>query len=206
MALGSARLLLDLVFPPRCVGCASAGAPICAACGAAVHAPEEPLCGRCGHTLPRPAGRIDASMARACPVCASGHTPVTLTGLRAAAVYEGVVRAAVLALKHRGQRRLAEPLGDLLAATTRQAFPATELIVPIPLHAARRRQRGYNQAELLARRCASSLRIPSDARILSRHRATVPQVGLSATDRRANVAGAFTAAGMRSSERQSRRL
>jgi predicted amidophosphoribosyltransferase len=70
-------------------------------------------------------------------------------------------------------------------------FPAVDLVIPVPLHAARLCQRGYNQSDLLARRCAAVLGLRCDTQVLRRHRATPPQVGLSAPDRRANVQGAF---------------
>ncbi len=178
--------LLDLLFPPRCVVCRSVGAVLCAGCLSAIKLPRHPLCPRCGRTLP--AGTMPSD---ACVFCTQGHAPIALASVRAAAAYEGNVRLAILALKFRGQRRIAEPLGDLLADVARRQLPAVQLAIPVPLHEARRRQRGYNQAELLASRCAARLGVPCDTGILHRRRSTLPQVGLPALQRRANVAGAF---------------
>lgn len=175
--------LLDVLFPPRCVSCGEAGAVLCAACLATSHAPQPPLCGRCGRPLP--------SDTATCSACASGFGPTALVSLRAAVVYEGAIRAGALALKYKGQRRLAEPLGALLAQAARDMGNPLDVIVPVPLHAARRRQRGYNQAELLARSCARGLGVPCEANALVRHRATPPQVGLPSAERRTNVSGAF---------------
>lgn len=180
------QALLDVLFPPRCVSCGVAGAVLCATCLASVHAPAPPLCPRCGRSLPK--------VATVCPACAAGYGPQALSSIRAAAVYDGAVRPGVLAFKYKGQRRLADPLSALLAQAVRLSGDLPDVIVPVPLHATRRRQRGYNQAELLARSCARRLGIPCEAAALVRHRATPPQVGLSSAERRANVAGAFTLA------------
>jgi ComF family protein len=187
------RALLDALFPPRCQQCGKTGAVLCVDCLATASAPEPPLCPRCGRSL-APGSREDAA---ACPTCASGRGPKALSALRIAAVYEGVVREGIVALKYRGQRRMAEPLGDLLAAELHAAMQQgarAELIVPVPLHMQRRRQRGFNQAELLARRCSSRLGIPVAAHLLLRRRATSPQVGLSLAERHSNIAGAFALA------------
>lgn len=183
-----AQALLDVLFPPRCVSCGAVGAVLCTTCVGTVRAPTLPLCPRCGRSLPAAATTV-------CPACSAGYWPRALSSLRAAAVYEGAVRLGVLALKYKGQRRLAVPLGAILAqAVQRSGDNLPDVIVPVPLHAARRHQRGYNQAELLARSCARRLGIPCDAAVLVRHRATPPQVGLSSVERRVNVAGAFTLA------------
>lgn len=185
--------LLDALFPPRCQQCGKTGAVLCADCLATASAPEPPLCPRCGRSL-GPGNREDAA---ACLTCASGRGPNALSALRIAAVYEGVVRDAVIALKYRGQRRMAEPLGDLLAAELHAAMQQgarADLLVPVPLHVQRQSQRGFNQAELLARRCSARLGIPVAAHLLLRQRATSPQVGLSLAERHTNIAGAFALA------------
>lgn len=126
-----------------------------------------------------------------CAACASGDGPRHLDAARSCGVYEGALRNAVLALKFRGQRRAAQPLGALLASEAARAGWRPDVVVPVPLHRARRRARGYNQAELLARACARRLGIPCASALIVRSRATRPQVGLAVADRRANVTGAF---------------
>jgi ComF family protein len=129
-----------------------------------------------------------------CPACAAGDGPAYLDGLRAACVYEGAARQAILALKFRGQRRLAQPLADLLAAGYAREGLVADLIVPVRLHRGRRRQRGFDQAELLARALGDRLDLGVRADLLVRHRATAPQTTLPRDQRRANVAGAFALA------------
>ncbi len=185
------QTLLDVLFPPRCAGCGVAGALLCAACVDSIRPPAEPLCPRCGRSLD---ADHTTRAAGPCPTCTRGEGPRTLDWIRSAARHEGAVRQAILDLKYRGQRRLAAPLGDVLARAVRQLNEAPEVIVPVPVHIERRRGRGFDQAHLLARRCAARLDIPCEAQVLLRQRATAPQVALAAPARRANVAGAFSLA------------
>lgn len=184
-----AQSLLDLLFPPRCLHCRTAGAVICPACIQGIAIPRGPLCERCGRAL-----HVSSAGTEPCASCAQGIAPVSLSRLRAATLYEGLAREAVLALKYEGTRRLAEPLGDLLAAAARRDELTPDLVVAVPLHDDRQRERGYNQAQLLARRCAWRLGAPLAMDVLTRQRATMPQVGLSAAQRRVNVEGAFVLA------------
>jgi ComF family protein len=101
------------------------------------------------------------------------------------------LRPAVHALKYEGVRVLAAPLADLLAQCWQAQGRAVDVIVPVPLHARRVRQRGYNQAEVLARALGPRLALPVLTRALLRHRDTRSQVGLSAQARWENVWGAF---------------
>jgi ComF family protein len=97
--------------------------------------------------------------------------------------------AAVQAFKYRRRRRLAAALGALLAE--RYPFAADAVLVPVPLHLARLRARGFNQAVLLARVLARRRGLDVDARLLVRARATEAQAGLSAAGRRRNLRAAF---------------
>jgi ComF family protein len=187
----AAQSLLDLLFPPRCVACRRGGAVLCSACRATIRSPQPPLCAHCGQSLALlPPGRATAM----CPACAGEHGPQALTALYAASVYDGAARQAIHALKYAGRCRMAQPLGDPLATEARRVDVRPELIVPVPLHAGRLRERGYNQAALLARRYAARLGVPCRADLLARVRATPPQVGLSLVERRANVRDAFALA------------
>jgi ComF family protein len=186
--------LLDLLFPPRCVSCGAGGAVLCAACVAELRSPAPPLCAHCGRSLAS-FSADHRSTANRCPLCAPGTTPSALTAIRVALRYEGGARKAIHALKYNGQRRLAEPLGDLLAEAYRREPWPVELIVPMPLHATRERQRGYNQAMLLARSCGTRLGVPVRGELLRRVRATESQTHLSRAERQSNVAGAFALAG-----------
>jgi ComF family protein len=119
--------------------------------------------------------------------------PPILRQMRAALRYEEPTSQIIHRFKYEGYFALADPLSRSMIA----GWPAWEqlpdLILPIPLHPRRRRGRGYNQSELLARPLGSALGIPVDAKSLMRVRHTVPQVGLGPDERRDNVSGAFAA-------------
>ena len=106
--------------------------------------------------------------------------------------YEGTLRALVQRFKYDGFRPLAKPLGRfLLHAAERLSEQSFDLAVPVPLHRKRQRQRGFNQAELLAAEVARLRKIPLSVKDCVRVRDTPPQTGLRAAERRRNVAGAF---------------
>jgi ComF family protein len=117
---------------------------------------------------------------------------------RSYGLYTGNLRKAILQLKFYGREYLGHRLGALLArAFEALPEPDSAIVVPVPLHPSRRRQRGFNQAELLARGLVRRLRkegrgLQLVAGSLSRVRATLPQVGLSVSARRENVSGVFS--------------
>ena len=120
--------------------------------------------------------------------------PPAFDWARAAARYAGTVRDALHAFKFEGRRALAGPLADLLLEQWAWRLPgAVDALVPVPLAGDRERERGFNQAALLAARMAPALRAPVRARWLTRARATSPQTELTAAARRANVRDAFRA-------------
>jgi ComF family protein len=111
--------------------------------------------------------------------------------------FEFPVDELVRALKFRGERTYARLFGSLLALERGQAAngvesaPLPDLVVPVPLHPRRLRERGYNQAAELARFAARALCLPLDLSLLRRTRATKGQTGLGALERTLNVAAAF---------------
>jgi len=170
------RALLDLLFPPLCHACRSfipqAGELlICPGCLDKVDFVLSPLCTVCGACL--------------------AHPP--LHSCRAAAMLAGPVQELIHRFKYGGRVHLAQPLGVLTAAALmdfgREARP--ELIVPVPLHRKRLRQRGYNQSQLLGKVLEKQWGAPLEIGNLRRVRWTEPQTGLDAGDRVSNVRGAF---------------
>jgi ComF family protein len=143
-----------------------------------------PRCVACG--LPADLGSVDL-----CACCAGGypwHQDVV-----APFRYEDPVGSGLRALKYSGDLRPGRVLGALLAAHfVRHGVP--QALVPVPLHPRRQLERGYNQAELIAREAACWLRIPVLSRVLRRTRETAAQTRLPAAARRANVDGAFEVA------------
>ncbi len=110
----------------------------------------------------------------------------------------GTAAAAVHALKFGGWASLATEMGERMAAERFDPAVEDELsaVIPVPLSAARRRERGYNQAELLGHAVAGRRRLPVWAAVLVRGRHTRRQARLSPRERQANVAGAFRVAAM----------
>lgn len=117
--------------------------------------------------------------------------PLPIERIRSVVYFEGVIRQAMHQFKYKGITALAEPLGGLMAEYLMEHPMPIDVVVPVPLHAARQRDRGYNQAGLLARQ----LEEPVDEDTLVRQRATAPQVELDAEQRRENVRGAFRCSG-----------
>jgi ComF family protein len=107
----------------------------------------------------------------------------------AVAEHEGIAREAVHALKFGERHAISATMGRLMASTS--LSHGVDIVVPIPLHPARRRERGYDQAAMLARHIARSLGKPCRKDLLRRTRKTRQQVSLDAVHRRENVRGAF---------------
>jgi ComF family protein len=170
---------LDWLLPPRCGSCRALGSWLCDRCRARVRRLSDPLCLRCGREL---------EFARA--ACDCRRRLRSLAGASAAAAYEGPVEAAIQRFKYEGWRALAPALADLVMDRV-AAPPMPCLLLAVPLHPRRQRERGYNQSELLARELRARRRLARPPGRLARVRDTPPQVGLDRLRRRANVAGAF---------------
>jgi ComF family protein len=118
------------------------------------------------------------------------EAPATIAQLEWCAPFTGTVRGALHHLKYGGERRLAAPLGGAIATRWRAAGVGGDLVCPVPVHAERERQRGYDQALLLAEVAAGALGLPL-RRALKRARNTRPQFDLGRKARLTNVADAF---------------
>jgi ComF family protein len=119
--------------------------------------------------------------------------------VRAAGLHVSPLREFIHLLKYEQRPDLAPLLGRYLVAAFAlpdwdDLRPYVNVTVPVPLHAQRRRERGYNQAELLAAELCRQLRLPLRTELLTRVRFTQSQVGLSAAERHVNVEDAFAAA------------
>jgi ComF family protein len=121
------------------------------------------------------------------------RTVAGLDGVQVRADFEGAIRTAVHAFKYEGQTRLAEPLGALLNETLCCTHWPVDVVSAVPLHASRLRERGYNQAVLLAQVVARTRSWVFAPDALRRVRETASQVNLNAQERRANVEAAFFA-------------
>jgi ComF family protein len=176
-AVGWARDLVAFALPQRCPGCATpaaSGRLLCEACHAAIPRVAMALCARClAHERE--------------PVGCRAHVGGTVWP---AWVYDERAACVVHALKYEGRRGLAPGLAAELARVV-PPVPRADLVMAIPLHSARRRERGYNQAGLLAEALADRIGVPLLEGAIERVRDTRPQALLRPRSRRANVAGAF---------------
>jgi ComF family protein len=114
------------------------------------------------------------------------------SGARSFGYYTAELGKIVQELKFHGRKNLVKLLSPLLAAAYFESWCSADfdLIVPVPLHSKRRRERGYNQSELLARALERQIAVPYDSALI-RVRPTLPQVGLTHSERTDNVRKAF---------------
>ncbi len=171
--------LEEFALPQRCPGCgapADAARLLCEACWATIPVLSFPLCARCLREGAEPV--------------ACGRHPHSRVW--AALVYDERAALLVHALKYGQRPGLAEALGERLARSV-PPRPVPDLVTAVPLHAARRRERGYNQAWRLAETVADRLGVPALEDVLRRERATPAQARLDPARRRRNLAGAFRA-------------
>lgn len=164
------KKVLDLLLPPACPGCGREGSAICATCRAYME-----------RRLDEPAG---------VPIGLPSSQPSGVVQLEWCASFNGIARASVHALKYDGELRLVDPLAELMAARWRRAGIGGDVLVPVPVHAERRRQRGFDQAELLARGVGKRLGLPV-VNALHRVARTTAQHHLGRRARQDNVAHAF---------------
>jgi ComF family protein len=177
--------LLDLVLPPRCLGCGvmvEAQGRLCAECWRRLGFLAPPLCRLCGYPLPHALPE-----APLCPQCAS--EPPVYDRARAALRYDDGSRGLILAFKHADRTDTAPAFGAWLARAGAELLADADLLAPVPLHRLRLLRRGYNQAAVLARFLARETGLPMLPQLLLRCRATRSQQGLSGQARLDNVTG-----------------
>lgn len=160
---------------------------LCAACLATAEPLLSPLCSCCGRPFPDFNGADHR-----CGACLADPPP--FVSARGALLFSGTVRDLIHRFKYNGSVMLRRPLAELAAAHLDRHVAAfgADLLVPVPLHTKRLRQRGFNQAILLGEILAQRWGCPLQRNNLQRSRWTEPQVNLSAAARADNVRGAFT--------------
>ncbi|MCD7895988.1 MAG: ComF family protein [Planctomycetaceae bacterium] len=185
------RNCASLFMAPRCRGCGEpllchASPFLCADCSEKVAWIGPGACPGCGY----PAGPY-ARHSENCYRCRDGW--MRLDGAAVAAHYADGAKEIVTRLKYRGELELADPIRRVMTARHRTShfFGQTDVVVPVPLHAKRQRERGYNQSALLARAVAADAGLPLDDGAIVRIRETVPQIHLQRETRLVNLVGAF---------------
>ncbi len=179
---------IGLIYPARCRSCGAGldgdGRLFCAAClddAVFLHGPH---CVVCGRQFPDGAG-----LPHACWECMK--KPPAFEMARAPVAFGGTVREAIHLFKYGRQRVMIGYLGGFVEDAAAKWFGGSTLVVPVPLHRKRFRQRGFNQSLFLAERAAGSLGVRLSIDALARTRHTRPQVDLDPSERERNVKGAF---------------
>jgi ComF family protein len=179
----------SVIFPPTCLLCQAPGLhgrDICDACTASLPRIHY-ACTRCALPLPRSALTV-------CGRCQ--HKPPHFHSTIAPYYYDFPIDRVIQRLKFGGKLAVARLLGQLMDNAIRDSgidLPA--MIIPVPLHGTRLRDRGFNQSLELARHVGKRLGIPLNIQSVSRFKATPPQMGLAAKYRRKNIRGAFAVKG-----------
>ena len=179
---------LDVVFPPVCALCGRVGWLLCPPCAGKLAGVPPTICYRCGRMVE---GGSSSSTGSVCGECRARS--LSLTQIRAPLRYQEPTSDLIHRFKYEGFSALGRPLARFLVDGWPEWEQTPDLIVPIPLHPKRRRRRGYNQSELLARPLGAAKAVPVSVSGLKRTRHTVPQVGLGPDERHDNVRGAFEA-------------
>jgi ComF family protein len=183
---------LDFLFPQWCIGCGVSGSFICQSCLRSLPRIVPPLCPLCGK--PQSSGVL-------CPGCVNWKAEID--GIRSPFKFDGIARQAVYQLKYRNLRALAKPLAQLMFDYLVTSPVPGQILVPVPLHSKRLRERGYNQSGLLAKELGRLLQLPVVDDCLVRERHALPQARTSSVEqRRSNVAGVFTCRDNRFQDKQ----
>ena len=183
----SAQVAIGLVYPPTCIACQAATCDahaLCAACWARLRFSERPYCERLGIPFP-----VDCGQPVLSPAAVAD--PPVFGRARAVALYDDTARALVHRLKYGDRLELALALGGMMVRAGAELVREADVIVPVPLHPLRLWRRRFNQAMALAGVVSRASGVPCDPFLLSRVKRTIPQVGLTKTQRQDNLQGAF---------------
>lgn len=185
------KKLLDWIYPPRCPLCnevlASKDGGVHIRCYKTLNWVREPRCKRCG----KPLTTANREINEMCQDCLKmrHRQEMSYDQGRALWVYEGAAKASVMDFKYNGMKSFVDFYADevvkMYGGWIRKKNP--QVLVPIPLHARKRRMRGFNQAEQLAKAIGERMGISMRSDILYRKRWTAPQKGVSGMERRHNL-------------------
>jgi ComF family protein len=171
----------DFFFPRACMGCGKVGGFICVPCSKKMSRILPPLCQRCG--------RPDSSGAY-CAEC-WGHKS-SLDAVRSVFIFDGIVRQAVHELKYRNVQAVSGCLAGFMSMYFLENSLTGDVLVPVPLHDRRLRERGYNQSHLLAAELSQQISVAVNPALVKRVRHTGPQARSAGVhERKANMENAF---------------
>jgi ComF family protein len=181
----------EVVFPPQCLGCSEILYPVngqifCPACGDKIKYITGDICHICGTTFPD-----SPAQSHLCGDCLENKTYFSYA--RAVFSYENFVLNAIHQFKFKRNISVGEILASFMAGFS---FPDIDfadysLMIPVPLHIKRLRERGFNQSLVLARAVGKKRQIPVNFSVLKRRRFTLTQTGSNREERKENIKGAF---------------
>ncbi len=179
--------ILELLYPARCPVChgiLKGNDGICPICRKRLHYIKEPKCKKCGKQLERE----EQEYCRDCQRFSHAFD-------RGAAVfaYDDVMRRSIAMFKYHNRREYAKVYASEMVRHCGHflKMAAPEVILPVPIHPLKKRQRGFNQAELVAKELGKLLKLPVDTKYLVRKEKTLPQKELTRTQRKSNLRRAF---------------
>lgn len=184
------KTLFQFFFPPQCYCCetflSEGQQGLCPDCLSGIHWIEPPLCTKCGIPF-----LSQGEKSHLCGSCIEKDRFFTMS--RALGYYEGPLREAIHRWKYQGKLYLSPLFGEWMARGFFQywSIDLFDLVIPVPLHPQRLRERGFNQALLLAKELSRRIGIPYRRKVLEKRKPTVPQVSLSGREREKGVKGAF---------------
>jgi ComF family protein len=173
---------LDWLFPPSCVSCQAPGFELCPDCRKQIKPVTGRLCPTCG---------VPHLTYGNCHFCQ--EKPPAFDAMRSWAIYEGVIKDMIHALKYKNRLSIALPLGQYLANFFETLHWEIDLIVPVAISPKRQRARGYNQSTAIARVFQRHTGLPLKTNALGRIKHTRSQVGLGVEERLQNVEAVFWA-------------
>ncbi len=179
--------VVDVIYPPQCIGCRSAVANIstlCAPCWTSLKFIERPYCERLGTPF-----SVDLGGSLLSPEAIAD--PPVFDRARSVLMYDGLGRALVHKFKYWDRHDLALAMARMMALAGRDLVADADLIIPVPLHWTRLMSRRFNQAALLASTLSKITGKTYDPNILKRKKKTKPQYGLTRSERQINLQGAL---------------
>ena len=173
-------LILDLLFPKYCVGCKKIGSYLCFECKNKLEIIKVQNCPVCGHK---------SITGTTHPLCKKRYS---LDGSTSIFNYKNPIKQAVHQIKYRLIKDEIKTFTDFMLQNLPNNFPKFDLIIPIPLHPKKLKERGFNQSEEIAKIISQNLKITLAINILTRTRYTAPQFNLKSQERIKNIKNAFS--------------
>ena len=169
---------IDFIYPPLCISC-----------GSTLHKSYEKVCSQCWNTIESVTDDLPLFQATQSKLIASGtmHDLVTLFVFTKDGPFQHIAHA----LKYKEYRSLGIELGKRIGQKIGEKHIAGDVIVPVPLHPIKQRERGFNQAEVIAQGIAEIIQKPILTKVLNRTRHTQTQTQLNLEQRKKNMANAF---------------